>query len=210
MLDWIGNDSIDYREGCSPRHKSQLILFNKSVCSSGFVLISPGFVPRNQYVGLGAVFTTACNRSIDDHMTLNNHERRKQQDLLATTRAFPQLQALNHDPDVRNHLVSYRDTHPNQPILAGLSTTLDHPDFLGGWCHKDDGNLHMHALNHRRVFGVHVIEFTIGEQNGEGISFVYRICMSVLFQVGLCLHGDFLGWFNIQQTWLRKYRSMIP
>jgi len=61
-------------------------------------------------------------QAVDEHLTLLKKKRRHDELLHNIVTAFPTLQALNYDPEVRDHLNTYRDTHPLLPVLAGKQT----------------------------------------------------------------------------------------
>ena len=56
---------------------------------------------------------------IDEHLTNLKGHASKQNELRHITRSFPQLQAVAKDPGVKDHLNTYRDTHPRRPVMMG-------------------------------------------------------------------------------------------
>ena len=46
--------------------------------------------------------------------------RRHEMDLLQNVRSYSTLQPVSHDPGVRDHLNTYRDSHPARPTLQGI------------------------------------------------------------------------------------------
>jgi len=72
----------------------------------------------------GGTYKNDCDTSIDRHLTACDYTRQKEAYLRHMVRIAPTQQVLNHDPLVRDHLNTYRDTHPLPPILAGTARAL--------------------------------------------------------------------------------------
>lgn len=77
-----------------------------------------GYIPRRPFK-FGATYKNECDISIDEHLTGLQRENTKLAELQMATARFPSFEAQRHDPVVRDHLNTYRDTHPHRPILMG-------------------------------------------------------------------------------------------
>jgi len=77
-----------------------------------------GYIPKLLYK-FGGTFKNDCDVSIDRHMSAADYTRLKEAYLRRIVKTAPTQQVLNHDPLVRDHLNTYRDTHPLPPVLAG-------------------------------------------------------------------------------------------
>lgn len=75
-----------------------------------------GYIPRWPFK-YGGTYKEDCDVCIDEHITNLQGHTTKINDLRTATKSFPQLQPKKFDPEVRDHLNTYRDTHPNRPIL---------------------------------------------------------------------------------------------
>jgi hypothetical protein len=64
----------------------------------------------------GGTYKNLCDVSIDEHLTDHKKVLDYERCMRHTVKSFPKLQVLNHDPNVRDHLNTYRDTNP---LLAG-------------------------------------------------------------------------------------------
>lgn len=92
-----------------------------------------GYIPRWPFK-FGGTYKEDCDVCIDEHLTNFKGHVTKQNSLRQTTRAFPQLQPVATDPGVRDHLNTYRDTHPNRPLMMEdkrASTEPPIPGYLG-------------------------------------------------------------------------------
>lgn len=67
----------------------------------------------------GDTYKVDCDVCIDDHLTMLNKTFGNAQVLRNAIKSYPKLREVNRDPAVRDHLNTYRDTHPRQPILLG-------------------------------------------------------------------------------------------
>jgi len=81
-------------------------------------LLAAGYIPKLLYK-FGGTYKNDCDVSIDRHMSACDYTRQKEAYLRHMVKIAPTQQVLNHDPLVRDHLNTYRDTHPLPPILAG-------------------------------------------------------------------------------------------
>jgi len=77
-----------------------------------------GYIPKLMYK-FGGTYKNDCDVSIDKHISACNYTSHKEAYLRHMVKIAPKQQVLNHDPLVRDHLNTYRDTHPLPPILAG-------------------------------------------------------------------------------------------
>ena len=77
-----------------------------------------GYIPRWPFK-FGGTYKEDCDVCIDEHITNLSGHKQKINSLRTATKSFPQLQPKKFDPEVRDHLNTYRDTHPNRPILMG-------------------------------------------------------------------------------------------
>ena len=70
----------------------------------------------------GDTYKVDCDVCIDQHLTNIDGHRSKLHELRMATRNRGSLKSKAEDPFVKNHLNTYRDTHPNMPILLGTVT----------------------------------------------------------------------------------------
>jgi len=80
-----------------------------------------GYVPRKLFKS-GKSFTPMCDLSVDEHTTNYHKTLRFENCMRNTIKLLPKYQVLNHDPHVRDHLNTYRDTRPMPPVLAGKTS----------------------------------------------------------------------------------------
>ncbi|ELU07069.1 hypothetical protein CAPTEDRAFT_182825 [Capitella teleta] len=66
----------------------------------------------------GGTYKEDCDVCIDEHISSVNKHKDKMRDLHAVTQSTPQLKPVKFDPEVKDKLNTYRDTHPNRPILT--------------------------------------------------------------------------------------------
>lgn len=76
-----------------------------------------GYVPRLMF-RYGGTYRHDCDHSIDGFITNRDSYATKQAELLRHTKANPKLTAISYDPDVRDKLNRYRDTHPTPATLV--------------------------------------------------------------------------------------------
>ena len=81
-------------------------------------LFFTGYIPRRPFK-FGDTYKVDCDYCIDDHMNNVKARRSHEVDLSQNVRSYPTLKAVSRDPQVRDHLNTYRDSHPKRPILAG-------------------------------------------------------------------------------------------
>lgn len=67
----------------------------------------------------GGTYKSDCDVCIDDYMTNRQTATLRQNDLRRQVTMVPSLTAISHDPDVKEKLDRYRDTHPTRPLLMG-------------------------------------------------------------------------------------------
>ena len=82
-----------------------------------------GYIPRMPFK-FGDTYKIDCDVCIDDHTTMLNKTFGNAQVLRNALKSYPRLREVNRDPAVRDHLNTYRDTHPRQPILLGKSVVM--------------------------------------------------------------------------------------
>lgn len=89
-----------------------------------------GYIPRRPFK-FGATYKNECDISIDEHLTGLQRENTKMAELQMATARFPSFEAQRHDPVVRDHLNTYRDTHPHRPILMDSKRQFTEPPIPG-------------------------------------------------------------------------------
>lgn len=67
----------------------------------------------------GNTYKEDCDSCIDDYLTTRNFYDTKATDLKRQVASCPRLTPISQDPEVRDKLNLYRDTHPSRPILVG-------------------------------------------------------------------------------------------
>lgn len=67
----------------------------------------------------GNTYKEDCDVCIDQHITNYKYHDAKYNDLQKQVSGYPRLRAISYDPDVRDKLNMYRDTHPQREILLG-------------------------------------------------------------------------------------------
>jgi hypothetical protein len=72
----------------------------------------------------GDTYKRKADDCIDEFLTNRENYNGKMSELNNQTAALPRLTAISYDPEVRDRLNMYRDTHPLQPILMGTFTLL--------------------------------------------------------------------------------------
>ncbi|CAD5125664.1 DgyrCDS13865 [Dimorphilus gyrociliatus] len=92
-----------------------------------------GYIPRKPFK-FGDTYKVDCDYCIDEH--LRNYEKTSNDahSLRMSSSCRPVLQAKAFDPEVRDHLNTYRDTHPRRPVMAEdkrLPTEPPVPGYLG-------------------------------------------------------------------------------
>lgn len=75
-----------------------------------------GYVPRMTFK-FGETYKRKADACIDEFLTNRDNYNAKIAELNNQTAAHPRLTAISYDPEVRDRLNLYRDTHPLQPIL---------------------------------------------------------------------------------------------
>jgi len=129
-----------------------------------------GYIPRKLFK-FGGTYKNDCDVSIDRHIT-NFQNTMKFEDVMRNTvKRFPRQQVLNHDPIIRDHLNTYRDTHPLLPVLAdskrapteapictwdGFVPRVGVTDTGLGLCYRDGAErgfrrFHAETKNHFRI-----------------------------------------------------------
>ncbi|XP_059151513.1 protein FAM166B-like [Physella acuta] len=89
-----------------------------------------GYVPRLMFK-FGGTYRHDCDVSIGNFLTSRDSHADKQYELLRHTSANPRLTAISHDPDVKDKLNTYRDTHPIQATLIANKRPLREPPIPG-------------------------------------------------------------------------------
>jgi len=89
-----------------------------------------GYVPRLMF-RYGGTYKHDCDHSIDSFITNRDSYATKQDELLRHTKANPRLTAISYDPDVKNKLNRYRDTHPTPATLVADKRPMVEPPIPG-------------------------------------------------------------------------------
>ncbi|XP_052222587.1 uncharacterized protein C10orf82-like [Dreissena polymorpha] len=89
-----------------------------------------GYIPRMTF-RFGGTYKTDCDLSIDEYMTNRTTHDLRQGDLRRSVTMVPRLTATSHDPQVRDQLDRYRDTHPTRPMLMEDRRPLTEPPLPG-------------------------------------------------------------------------------
>ncbi|KAK3087657.1 hypothetical protein FSP39_008834 [Pinctada imbricata] len=89
-----------------------------------------GYIPRMPFK-FGNTYKEDCDFCIDEYMTNRKFNDTKTMDLKRQVAGYPRLTAISHDPEVRDKLNLYRDTHPNRPILMDDKRALTEPPVPG-------------------------------------------------------------------------------
>ncbi|CAG5117326.1 unnamed protein product [Candidula unifasciata] len=89
-----------------------------------------GYVPRLLF-RYGGTYRHDCDHSIDDFITNRDSYAARQEELLRHTLANPKLTAISYDPEVRDKLNQYRDTHPSATTLRADRKPLREPPVPG-------------------------------------------------------------------------------
>ena len=82
-------------------------------------LSTSGYIPRRPFK-FGDTYKVDCDYCIDEHLSNMTTRRKHEIDLLQNVRSFNTLRPISQDPTVRDHLNTYRDSHPARPTLQGL------------------------------------------------------------------------------------------
>ncbi len=77
-----------------------------------------GYIPTMPFK-YGNTYKEDCDVCLDNHITNMKKHRGKEINLRKSVSSYPKLNAIRYDPGVRDHLNTYRDTHPSRPLLMG-------------------------------------------------------------------------------------------
>lgn len=91
-----------------------------------------GYIPRMPFK-FGNTYKEDCDSCIDDYLTTRNFYDTKATDLKRQVASCPRLTPISQDPEVRDKLNLYRDTHPSRPILVEDRRALTEPP-VPGYC----------------------------------------------------------------------------
>lgn len=89
-----------------------------------------GYIPRRTFK-FGGTYKNECDVSIDEHLTNFKRQCSKSADFQHSIATSRQHDALRYDPEVRDHLNTYRDTHPHRPILMDSKREFSEPPIPG-------------------------------------------------------------------------------
>lgn len=89
-----------------------------------------GYIPRRPFK-FGNTYKEDCDVCIDQHITNYKYHDAKYNDLQKQVSGYPRLRAISYDPDVRDKLNMYRDTHPQREILLENRRPLTEPPMPG-------------------------------------------------------------------------------
>lgn len=89
-----------------------------------------GYIPRIPFK-FGDTYKEDCDYCIDEYLTFRKGYDHKQADLWQQINNHPRLTAISYDPEVKEKLNMYRDTHPTRSILVEDKRALTEPPIPG-------------------------------------------------------------------------------
>lgn len=89
-----------------------------------------GYIPRMPFK-FGDTYKVDCDYCIDDHLSNVGKYRAKEGELRSSFRSQNPLSPQAKDPDVKDHLNTYRDTHPSRPVMMADQRKSTEPPIPG-------------------------------------------------------------------------------
>lgn len=89
-----------------------------------------GYIPRMPF-RYGSTYKEDCDSCLGEYFTQRGTQSAKQNSLSMTTRTNAILAPKAFDPAIRDHLNTYRDTHPARPMLMEDKRTPTEPPIPG-------------------------------------------------------------------------------
>uniref|UniRef100_A0A0B6YVV5 Protein FAM166B n=1 Tax=Arion vulgaris TaxID=1028688 RepID=A0A0B6YVV5_9EUPU len=89
-----------------------------------------GYVPRLMF-RYGGTYRHDCDHSIDNFLTNRETYAGKQDELFRHTQSNPRLTAISYDPEVRDKINRYRDTHALASTLRSGKRPMREPPIPG-------------------------------------------------------------------------------
>ena len=77
-----------------------------------------GYIPRWPFK-FGSTYKEDCDVCIDEHLTNYKYHAARERELRELARNNLKLRPIRGDPEVKDHLNTYRDTHPARHVLMG-------------------------------------------------------------------------------------------
>lgn len=93
-----------------------------------------GYVPRLLFK-FGGTYPETSDEAVDEYISNLKKKKQEEKELQSILLSFPQLQAINHDPEVRDHMNVYSDCLCKPPVLQNSKRPLLEPAKFGytGW-----------------------------------------------------------------------------
>ncbi|XP_064630513.1 ciliary microtubule inner protein 2B-like isoform X2 [Lineus longissimus] len=89
-----------------------------------------GYVPTMPF-RYGGTYKVMCDQAIDQYTTAMNQNDGKEADLATSKSAQPRLQPIAFDPEIKQKLDHYRDTHPTPSTLLEAKREFLEPPIPG-------------------------------------------------------------------------------
>ncbi|KAK3576058.1 hypothetical protein CHS0354_018327 [Potamilus streckersoni] len=89
-----------------------------------------GYIPRMTF-RFGGTYKNDCDSCLGEFLTTRKVNDMKTVDLKQQISSYPRLTAISYDPEVRDKLNMYRDTHPSKPILMEDRRPMTEPPIPG-------------------------------------------------------------------------------
>jgi len=89
-----------------------------------------GYIPRMPF-RYGSTYKEDCDACLGEYFNTRSSLDSKMESLRGTVRATARLPAQHGDPAIRDHLNTYRDTHPSRPLLVEDKRPLGEPPIPG-------------------------------------------------------------------------------
>lgn len=89
-----------------------------------------GYIPRWPFK-FGSTYKEDCDICIDEHLSNYKYHAARQQELRELARNHLKLKPIRGDPEVKDHLNTYRDTHPARHVLMENKRGKTEPPIPG-------------------------------------------------------------------------------